>query len=351
MSATGEPILASPAAAPAIRQIVFAVAPHLVLLDACGPLEAFWRAELELRRARGSLAEDIVAYRTRVASIEGGTLPTHVGLPVVVERLDALEDEAIDTVVVAGTFVADRMVLDPKLVAWLARMAPRVRRVCSVCVGAFYLAAAGLLDGRRATTHWRSADELARTFPTVDVDADPIFIRDVRGGRAVWTSAGVTAGIDLALALIEEDFGHAVAMQAARRLVVFMKRPGGQSQFSAALDAQHCASAEFDALHAWMTTNLHGDLSVERLAERARMSPRTFARRYVDAVGRTPAKTVEALRLEAASRALAQSHRPMKRIALDCGFGSEQNLRRAFVRRFGVPPLDYRARFASLNAG
>ncbi|RDU97130.1 GlxA family transcriptional regulator [Trinickia dinghuensis] len=341
----------APAASPSpVRQIVFAVAPHLVLLDACGPLEAFWRAELEMRQARNSAGDEPVAYRTRVASIEGGTLPTHVGLPVVVERLDALESEPIDTIVVAGTFVADQMVLDPQLVKWLERMAPRVRRVCSVCVGAFYLAAAGLLEGRRATTHWRSADELARRFPSIQVDADPIFVRDVRGGRAVWTSAGVTAGIDLALALIEEDFGHELAMLAARRLVVFMKRPGGQSQFSATLDAQQCATAEFDTLHAWMVTNLRGDLSVERLAERVRMSPRTFARRYVDAVGRTPAKTVEALRLEAAARSLAQSRRPMKRIALDCGFGTEQNLRRAFVRRFGVPPLSYRERFAPINA-
>lgn len=334
-----------------VRQIVFAVAPHLVLLDAAGPLEAFWRAELEMRAAQGSTDDEPVAYRTRVASIEGGTLQTHVGLPVVVERLDALDGEPIDTVIVAGTFVADQMVLDAKLVEWLAHAAPRIRRVCSVCVGAFYLAAAGLLDHRRATTHWRSADELARRFPAIAVDADPIFIRDVRDGRAVWTSAGVTAGIDLALAMIEEDLGHAIAIQAARRLVVFMKRPGGQSQFSATLDAQRCAGGAFDVLHAWMVANLRSDLSIERLAERARMSPRTFARRYVEAVGRTPAKTVEALRLEAASQALAQSRRPMKRIALDCGFGTEQNLRRAFVRRFGVPPLNYRERFASLRPG
>jgi transcriptional regulator GlxA family with amidase domain len=221
-----------------------------------------------------------------------------------------------------------------------------------VCTGAFYLAAAGLLDGRRATTHWRDAPHLAQRFPSVQVDADPIFIRDVgrrEGEGVVWTSAGVTAGIDLALALIEEDLGHAVAMQAARRLVVFMKRPGGQSQFSAALAAQASANGPFDALHSWMAAHLRDDLSVERLAERIRMSPRTFARRYVDEVGRTPAKTVSALRLEAASRALAESRRPLKRIALDCGFGSEQNLRRAFLRRFGVLPLDYRERFMSAS--
>lgn len=338
-----------PTTTPPVRQIVFAVAPHLVLLDACGPMEAFWRAELEMREACKSVGDERVAYRTRVASIEGGILETHVGLPIVAERLEDLEDEPIDTVIVAGTFVADQMVLDAKLIRWLERMAPRIRRICSVCVGAFYLAAAGLLEGRRATTHWRSADELARRFPAVRVDADPIFIRDVRDGRAVWTSAGVTAGIDLALALIEEDFGHALAIKAARRLVVFMKRPGGQSQFSATLDAQQCPTGEFDALHAWMVTNLRDDLSVERLAEHVRMSPRTFARRYVEAVGRTPAKTVEALRLEAAASSLAQSRRPMKRIALDCGFGTEQNLRRAFVRRFGVPPLSYRERFAPLG--
>jgi transcriptional regulator GlxA family with amidase domain len=284
-------------------------------------------------------------------------------LPVVTERLDSLDAQPIDTLIVPGVPIDEHCTLQPELVAWIRRNAPRARRICSVCTGAFYLAAAGLLDGRRATTHWREAAHLARRFPNVHVDADPIFIRDAGPGAGsdghtsttpresvVWTSAGVTAGIDLALALIDEDLGHAVAMQAARRLVVFMKRPGGQSQFSAALAAQASAGGPFDALHSWMAAHLRDDLTVERLAERARMTPRTFARRYVDEVGRTPAKTVSALRLEAASRALAESRRPLKRIALDCGFGSEQNLRRAFVRRFGVLPLDYRERFMSAAA-
>ncbi len=304
-----------------------------------------------------------VAYRTTVASIDGGVLQTFPGLPVVTERLDSLDAQPIDTLIVPGVPIDEHCTLQPELVAWIRRNAPRARRICSVCTGAFYLAAAGLLDGRRATTHWREAAHLARRFPNVHVDADPIFIRDAGSGArshehssttpresVVWTSAGVTAGIDLALALIDEDLGHAVAMQAARRLVVFMKRPGGQSQFSAALAAQASAGGPFDALHSWMAAHLRDDLTVERLAERARMTPRTFARRYVDEVGRTPAKTVSALRLEAASRALAESRRPLKRIALDCGFGSEQNLRRAFVRRFGVLPLDYRERFMSAAA-
>jgi transcriptional regulator GlxA family with amidase domain len=179
-----------------------------------------------------------------------------------------------------------------------------------VCTGAFYLAAAGLLDGRRAATHWRNAAQLARRFPQVQVDDEPIFIRDERDGRAVWTSAGVTAGIDLALALIEEDCGHAVAMQAARRLVVFMKRPGGQAQFSEALAAQSAAGGAFDALHGWMAANLHVELSVERLAHAACMSPRTFARRYVEAVGRTPARTVAAMRTRSRNRACRSSASP-----------------------------------------
>ncbi|HZZ03025.1 GlxA family transcriptional regulator [Paraburkholderia sp.] len=373
----------------AARHIVFAVAPDLVLLDACGPLEAFWRAELTMAAAAGVAgrsaasecaggsagvgrvegaggpsgpgassgstdsnrkASEPIAYRTTVASIDGGVLQTFPGLPVVTERLDSLDDQPIDTLIVPGIPIDDHCTLQPELVAWIRRRAPQARRVCSVCTGAFYLAAAGLLDGRRATTHWREAPHLARRFPNVRVDADPIFIRDAgqgEGAGVVWTSAGVTAGIDLALALIEEDVGHAVAMQAARRLVVFMKRPGGQSQFSAALAAQASAGRPFEALHSWMAAHLRNDLSVERLAERAQMSPRTFARRYVDEVGRTPARTVSALRLEAAARVLAESRRPLKRIALDCGFGSEQNLRRAFVRRFGVLPLEYRERFES----
>lgn len=341
-----------------VRHIVFAVAPELVLLDASGPLEAFCRAELTVAAAvsaeSGGKPAAPVAYRTTVASIDGGVLQTFPGLPVVTERLDSLDDQVIDTLIVPGIPIDEHSTLQPELVAWIKRRAPQVRRVCSVCTGAFYLAAAGLLDGRRATTHWRNAANLARRFPKVHVDADPIFIRDEREstdqgvGGVIWTSAGVTAGIDLALALIEEDVGHAVAMQAARRLVVFMKRPGGQSQFSAALAAQASAGGPFEALHSWMAAHLRDDLSVERLADLAQMSPRTFARRYVDEVGRTPAKTVSALRLEAASQALAESRRPLKRIALDCGFGSEQNLRRAFVRRFGVLPLDYRERFASV---
>jgi transcriptional regulator GlxA family with amidase domain len=334
-----------------VRHIVFAVAPDFVLLDACGPLEAFHRAELTVRDVREvtSVDGEACSYRTTVGSIGGGILSTFAGLPVVSTPLESLDGQSIDTLIIPGIPVDEGHLLQPELVEWIASRAPNIRRVCSVCSGAFYLAEAGLLDGRRATTHWREASRLAERFPNVRVDAEPIFIRETvsgTGDRSVWTSAGVTSGIDLALALIQEDYGHTIAMQVARRLVVYVKRPGGQSQFSAILAAQTSEGGAFDSLHGWMASNLNTDLSVDRLAEAARMSPRTFARRYVDEVGRTPAKTVAALRLEAASRALAETQHTLKRISLDCGFGSEQNLRRAFVRRFGVLPQDYRQRFA-----
>jgi transcriptional regulator GlxA family with amidase domain len=229
------------------------------------------------------------------------------------------------------------------LVAHIRRWSGRARRTCSVCTGAFLLAAAGLLDGRRAATHWAACRELQKRYPAVRVEPDPIFVQD----GAIWTSAGVTAGIDLTLALIEADLGHAVAMRVARRLVVFLKRPGGQSQFSAPLSAQVAADDALGALHGWMAENLDTDLRVERLAARAGMSPRTFARIYTATLGTTPAKTVERLRVEAARRALENDGAPVKLIAHRCGFGDEERMRRAFVRRLGISPSDYRARFAS----
>jgi len=218
--------------------------------------------------------------------------------------------------------------------------------VCSVCTGAFLLAAAGQLDGRRATTHWGWAERLQAQHPEVRVDADPLYIQD----GTVWTSAGVTAGIDLTLALIDADFGHAVAIQTARQLVMFIKRSGGQSQFSAPLAAQSHDDGSFADLHAWIAARLHESLGVERLAEQVNMSPRTFARTYAARTGRTPAKTVEAIRLEAACRALETTGLPLKSIAAGVGYGDEQNLRRVFLRQMGVSPMQYRTRFSRRTA-
>jgi transcriptional regulator GlxA family with amidase domain len=228
------------------------------------------------------------------------------------------------------------MVLD-----WVRVRATRARRVASVCTGAFLLAAAGLLNGRRAATHWMHCAELARRYPAIRVEPDPIFVRD----GAIWTSAGVTAAIDLALALVEEDVGRPVALAVARHLVMFLKRPGGQAQFSAALSLQG-AEDRFGTLHNWMAGRLSDDLSLPALARKAGMSERSFSRHYAEATGTTPARAVERLRVEAARRLLSDTRLPVKRIAARCGFGSEETLRRSFVRLLASTPQDYRARFS-----
>jgi transcriptional regulator GlxA family with amidase domain len=215
------------------------------------------------------------------------------------------------------------------------------RRVCAVCTGAFLLAEAGLLDGRRAVTHWGSCDALQQPYPRITVERDPIFLRDGK----VWTSAGVTAGIDLALALVEEDLGRAMALRVARHLVVFLKRPGGQSQFSAMLESQAQGDGAFGDLHDWMARRLADDLGVDALAARAGMSPRNFARVYAKRMGTTPAKAVERLRVDAARRALEETDASIESIADRCGFGDEERMRRSFLRSLGVPPRHYRARF------
>ena len=236
----------------------------------------------------------------------------------------------------------DAAAADPVLLDWVREQAKRSRRVASVCTGAFLLAATGLLDGRRAVTHWSYCSELARRFPAVQVEPDPIFVQD----GPVWTSAGVTAGIDLALALVEEDLGRTVALAVARYLVVFLKRPGGQAQFSAALSLQ-TAEDQFGALHDWINDHLADDISLPILASQARMSERSFSRRYAEATGVTPGRAVERLRVEAARRLLSESRMPLKRVSQRCGFGSEETMRRSFLRLLAATPQDYRARFSS----
>jgi transcriptional regulator GlxA family with amidase domain len=250
--------------------------------------------------------------------------------------------EPIDTLLVAGGEGAETASADPALIDWVRGRAAEARRVASVCTGAFVLAAAGLLDGRRAATHWKYCNSLAERFPAVRVEPDPIHVCD--GG--VWTSAGVTAGIDLALALVEEDLGRSVALAVARYLVVFLKRPGGQAQFSAAL-ARQAADDRFGALHEWINRHLASDLSLSALAGRAGMSERSFSRRYSEATGLTPAHAIERLRVEAARRLLSDTRLPMKRIAQRCGFGSEETMRRSFLRLLAATPQDYRIRFGA----
>jgi transcriptional regulator GlxA family with amidase domain len=255
--------------------------------------------------------------------------------------------EAVDTLIVAGGGGVHAASQDDALVAWLTQRAGVARRVASVCTGAFLLARAGLLDGRRAVTHWSRCAELARRFPAVRVEPDPIFIQD----GAVWTSAGVTSGIDLALALVEADLGRAAALAVARQLVVFLKRPGGQAQFSATLRMQHgSGGAGFERLHGWIADHLASDLSVAVLAEQAGMSERSFVRQYRHSTGETPARAVEQMRVEAARQMLDETREPIKRIASRCGFGSEETMRRSFLRLLGTTPQSYRERFAEQAA-
>jgi transcriptional regulator GlxA family with amidase domain len=252
-----------------------------------------------------------------------------------------LDGQVIDTLILVGCGGGRLLAGSEAFLQWLRDRAPGMRRLCSVCTGAFALAEAGLADGKTITTHWSWLDKLAQIRPAAKVERGPIYIKDGN----VWTSAGVTAGIDLALALIEDDLGRSVAMDVARTLVVYLNRPGNQEQFSTAFEAQTRADGPIADLVTWISDNLHEELSVNALAYKASMSPRTLARRFVQETGRTPAKFVEQLRLEAARRALEEGKLPLKGIARLVGLGDEQNLRRAMLRSSATTPSEYRARF------
>jgi len=323
------------------RLVVVLAFEGVQLLDVAGPVQTFASANEIARDANGA------PYRIVVVSRRGGPLCSSAGLPVLTQPVAAATRKAaIDTLIIPGGPGVHAALEDTRTVAWVRRQLSSARRIASVCTGAFLLAETGILAGRRATTHWKSCSRLQQLYPEVRVDPDPIYLHDGR----IWTSAGITAGIDLSLALIEEDLGRKLAMQVARHLVVFLNRPGGQSQFSAPLEAQAVAADgnvpnHFAPLHGWIAENLTGDLRVERLAERAGMSPRTFARIYAAKMGVTPARMVEKIRIEAARRILEETDMPIKRIASACGFGQEDRLRRAFARQIGTTPAEYRQRF------
>ncbi|MEM7050191.1 MAG: GlxA family transcriptional regulator [Acidobacteriota bacterium] len=318
------------------RRIVFLAFPQVALLDLTGPWEVF------------SLANTLAGAEPSPYTLElvsagkSKTIHSFGGISMEGHRTAKSCRGAIDTMVVPAA--------DPEL--WrsgspaeslkiLRRLAARSRRVVSICAGAFLLADAGLLDGKKATTHWRGAKELSTRFPKVDVQADSIFVKDGN----VYTSAGVTAGIDLALALVEEDLGRALALDCARHLVVFMRRPGGQSQFSTTLAAQQVERNSINELIAWAADNPSSDLSVESMAERVHMSLRNFSRVFRREVGETPAAYVEKVRVEAARRRLEESDHSLDAVAASCGFGSADSMRRSFHRVVKIAPSDYRRRF------
>ena len=310
--------------------------PSVQLLDVTGPLQVFATANEQIVEAGGT-----PPYVLRVVAKGRACVTASSGLEIATELLPRA-GSGLDTLLVAGGPGVDAAASDPVLLDWLRQRAKKARRVASVCTGAFLLGASGALDGRRAVTHWSYCVELARRFPAVRVEPDPIFVRD----GAIWTSAGVTTGIDLALALVEEDLGRTTALAVARYLVVFLKRPGGQAQFSEALSLQS-AEDEFGALHRWISAHLAGDLSLSRLAREAGMSERSFSRHYARATGLTPLRAIERLRVEAARRMLSETRLPVKRISQRCGFGSEETMRRSFLRVLATAPQDYRRRFGT----
>ncbi|HUM08426.1 MAG TPA: GlxA family transcriptional regulator [Acidocella sp.] len=309
------------------RRIGILLYPDFQILDATGPIAAF---EIATRLAGGG-------YELALLSVAGGLVPSSSGVALASAPGQAVG--TLDTLVVVGGQGSEQAMHCPKTRPLLQAQSQTTRRVCSVCSGAFLLAAAGLLDGRRATTHWRRAEQLARLFPRVRVEPDAIHVRD----GAVWTSAGITAGIDLALALIAEDLGESVARRVAQEMVVYYRRPGGQSQFSALLDMGG-GEGRFVELLGWIRSHLGERLTVEVLAAQAAMSPRHFSRAFTQSVGMSPAKAVERLRLEAARERVEHSVAPIETVAEAVGFRDPERMRRAFLRAFGQPPQAMRRR-------
>ncbi|MGI5379626.1 GlxA family transcriptional regulator [Streptomyces sp. CA-251387] len=310
------------------RTVLFVLFDDVQSLDVTGPLEVFVGAE---QHSPGT-------YRIRTASLDGGPVRTSGGLTVVPDQALADAPEP-HTLVVPGGQGTRRP--HPGLTDWLRAHGPRAERLVSVCTGAILLAAAGLLDGRRATTHWAYCDKLARDHPAVEVDPDPIYVRDGH----VATSAGVTSGIDLALALVEEDLGRDVALAIARHLVVFLRRPGNQAQFSAQLAAQTAQREPLREVQRWITEHPGADLTVEALAARASLSPRHFARAFQTETGMTPGRYVDRVRLEHARRLLEDTGDGIEEISRASGYGTPEAMRRAFVRTLGAAPAEYRRRF------
>ncbi|MBY4899239.1 GlxA family transcriptional regulator [Cupriavidus sp. AU9028] len=327
-------------AAPDAPRVVLIVAPDPAQeLDVSGPTAVFGQAN-RLSGRPGA------AYQIRIASVaDDAIVRTESGIRLLADapfhRIAEQLPGPVDTLLIAGGAGHAAAAGNAALIHWLRELAPTVRRVGAVCTGAFVLASTGLLDAKRATTHWQHASKLARRYPRVQVDPNPIWIED--GG--IYTSAGVTSGMDLSLALVEDDLGHATSLAVARELVLFLRRPGSQAQFSSALQAQAAQSPGLRELQGWIADHLDGDLSVNALAERLSMSPRNFARVFARQVGLTPARYVEIQRLEAARRMLEQSERRLDAVARLAGFSSADAMRQVFLRHLQTTPERYRAAF------
>jgi transcriptional regulator GlxA family with amidase domain len=320
-----------------VRRIGIVVFEGSDLIDFAGPVSVFHCAANQLRSMQNARK---LAYRIEPLSIDGGPVNTLEGVSIHTVAVTEVAKGYYDTIILSGGMV-DELSCDPRLVAWIKRNNENARRVASVCSGAFILARAGLLDGREATTHWQECDHLQRSFPKIQVRPDAIYLQDGR----FWTAAGVTSGIDMAMAMVEEDFGRELALTVARRLVVFLKRPGGQAQFSAPLRSQS-TDGPLAVLLGWIVEHPCEDLKAEVLAERANMSLRNFYRAFEGATGMTPAEWVEMVRLEIARRLLEQSTEQIEQVAFRSGFATCNTMRKVFARHLGVTPTAYRVRFS-----
>ncbi|MFI7612870.1 GlxA family transcriptional regulator [Nonomuraea terrae] len=315
------------------RRVLIVVFPGFQLLDMAGPADVFGLV---------ALLSPGDCYRVQIVAVRAGEVSAGNGVTVNASALSEVTGP-VDTLMVAGGMSVPEHVADRELVAGIAALAGRARRVASVCNGAFLLAQAGLLEGRRATTHWLAAGELSRRYTGVEVDADPLYIEDGH----VWTSAGVLSGVDLALALVARDHGHALARNVARGLVVYLHRPGGQSQFSTPMRALTPRSEPLRELQAYIEANPGADLSVPALAARARMSERHFSRVFTEQTGMSPGRYVERSRAEAARRLLEVTGLPLDTVARESGLGSSETLYRVFRRHWRITPGDHRRRFQS----
>ena len=309
------------------------------IFDTAGVIEVFELVNRGLREQ--GISEP--AYDIKLLAAEAGPFATSSGVRLVADAGWYDVDWAIDTLVVIGSTdeYLNPALTDSKLIEWLKTNGRKVRRLVSVCTGVFLLAEAGLLEGRRVTTHWMDVERLRREYPGITVEPDAIYVRDGQ----VSTSAGISTGIDLALALVEEDCGRKVALSIARRMVLYLKRPGGQAQFSTQLRAQMAVERPLAQLLSWLEENAHLKLSVDDLAERAAMSPRNFARIFMKETGMTPLKYIDQIRLERAIRLLEETVYPMEVVASESGFTSAEQLRRVFRSRMGITPIEYRERF------
>jgi transcriptional regulator GlxA family with amidase domain len=329
------------------HQVDLVIYPGFKALEAIGPMSVFDYANVHLRQ-KGQPE----GYAVRVVAAQRGTVASDTLMALqathTLAELEAERSTGCTVLLVGSRNIEQVLAASPDLVAWAGRVAPRVARMVALCSGSFFLAEAGLLDGRRAATHWSVAATLQQRYPRIAVDADAIYVRD----GSFWTSAGVTAGIDLALALVEEDFGHALALEVARDLVMYLQRPGGQSQFSVPLASQSTAHRGVQAVQQWVLGHLAEPLSLAQLAQQAAMSERHFRRVFQLETGQTPSAFVESARLEGAKQLLeSQGHLPLKTVAARVGLGSEQALRHLLVRHLGITPVAYRERFGGRAAG